>query len=81
MDEFLRQLAASGPIGLVAAIAAWVAWKKDQQLKELYERMLTQAEKDRALGRMLAGELGKTVNALTAFNTDTTDIEEDNGSR
>lgn len=65
MDELLRQLAASGPLGIVAALAFWVAWKKDQQLKELYERVLQQAEIDRELGRSLAKELAKTVDALT----------------
>jgi len=67
MDELLRQLGASGPLGIITAIAIFIAWRKDQQVKELYDKMLARAERDRELNHTLAKELGKTVNALTEY--------------
>lgn len=31
MDELIKQLAASGPTGIVAAIALWMLYQKDKQ--------------------------------------------------
>jgi hypothetical protein len=44
MDKLLEQLAASGPLGIIAALAIWVAWKKDQELKSVNALLLTKTE-------------------------------------
>ena len=68
MAELLAQLGTHGILGIIAAIAIWIAYKKDQQLKELYERMLTNAEKDRDRNHLALQELNKTVGALTEYD-------------
>ena len=65
MDELLTQLGASGPIGVIAAIAIWVAWRKALMVAELYEKMLARTEKDRELSKALAEELSKMVQTLS----------------
>jgi hypothetical protein len=78
MDELLRQLAASGPIGIIAAIAIFIAWKKDQQLKALYERTLEKLEADRDRNYRTLKELNQTVGALAEYEAngqEDTDVE------
>lgn len=64
MDELLRQLGASGPIGIIAAISIYVAIRKDRELQKANEKMLAMQEK--MLGQYYAaiGETNKTVRAL-----------------
>lgn len=40
MDELLRQLAAFGPGGLIAAIAIYIAWHKDKQVQDANKAMI-----------------------------------------
>lgn len=60
----MKQLVASGPIGLIAAISLYVAYKKDVQCKEMHAQMLVMQEKliDRYHGAI--SEVNKTVRAL-----------------
>jgi len=44
MEELLKMLGQSGPFGVITALSIWVAWKKDQQLKALYENTLSRSE-------------------------------------
>lgn len=70
MDELLKQLAASGPLGIVAAIAMWVAYKKDQQLQALYAKMFDNANKERELTNTLARELSRTVGVIVEYSSE-----------
>ena len=70
MEELLKQLAAFGPGGVLAAIAIFVAWKKDQQVKELYETVIQRSDQmvDRYHGALT--ELNATVKALVEYAED-----------
>jgi Tfp pilus assembly protein PilE len=64
VDELLRQLAAFGPGGVIAAIAIYTAWHKDKQLQAANTAMLSMQE--RMLERYYAAinETNATVRAL-----------------
>lgn len=64
MDTLLQGLAASGPIGIIAAIAIFVAWKKDQQIDELNKAMLTMQEKMLDRYHLAISEVNKAVRVL-----------------
>ena len=72
MTELLAQLGTHGVLGLITSIAIWIAWKKDQQLQALYEKMLTQAQQDRDRNHAALKELNKTVSALVEYDADDT---------
>lgn len=38
MDEIIREFLKHGVVGAVALLAFWFAWKKDREMKALYER-------------------------------------------
>ena len=64
VDELLRQLAAFGPGGLIAAISIYISWHKDKQLQEAHKAMLVMQERmlDRYYGAI--NETNATVRAL-----------------
>ena len=74
----LTELIASGPIGLIAAIAIWTAYKKDRQLQFLYERTLKREEQRGKRDRLVMDELNQTLIALTE-HADTHEGDDDGG--
>jgi len=66
MEELLKLLA-QGPVGIIAALAIWVAWKKDQQLKSLYENTLVRSEKMLDRYHMAVASLNETLHTLVEF--------------
>lgn len=64
METLLQALGASGPIGIIAAIAIYVAWKKDQQIDELNAAMLTMQEKMLDRYHLAIAEVNKAVRVL-----------------
>lgn len=64
-DQILSKFAEHGITGLVAALALWVAWKKDRQVTELQTRLTAQAEKNAEKYHEYAMEQRDTMKALT----------------
>lgn len=53
-----------GVLGAVAAIAIFIAWKKDKQVTALYKRLENKSEKSSEKYHNLADELGKTMESI-----------------
>ena len=73
MEQLIMTLLGHGPIGLVAAVALYFAYKKNQEVKELYTKILSWEEKRATWVSDLFSELNKTVRMLTGHE----DEEED----
>lgn len=65
LDEIFRQLASHGPIGVVAIIAIYVAYRKDQEYGKIVERMLAMQARQLELYHGAIHEVNKTIQALT----------------
>lgn len=76
MEQLLIALLGHGPIGLVAAIALWFAWKKDQEVKKLYHRMISREEKRAQWVHEIFSEVNRTVRMLQT-GSDSEEEEED----
>lgn len=64
MEPILTELISTGPIGIIAAIAIWIAWKKDKQVDVLYQRLAEKSEKMVEKYSILGSELNSTLQAL-----------------
>jgi hypothetical protein len=64
MEHLLQQIAATGLMGLIAALALWVAWKKDAEVRECREKMIAMAEKSAERYHALAHETNQTIAML-----------------
>lgn len=62
--ELIKALIASGPLGLLTAIAFWIAWKKDRQLQQLYERVVKWEQARAKRDHEMFKELNATLGAL-----------------
>lgn len=86
MEQLIIMLLGHGPIGFVAAIALWFAWKKDQEVKKLYGRMISREEKRAQWVHEIFSEVNQTVRMLQANQVieeaegeEGEEIEEDEG--
>jgi hypothetical protein len=64
VDELLRQLAAFGPGGVIAAISIYTAWHKDKQLQAANTSMLAMQERMLERYYEAINETNATVRAL-----------------
>lgn len=73
MDQLISLLGNHGPMGLVAAVALWWAWKKDRQVSALTRRLIEKSEKDGDKYHQFALEATNTMKALTSAVLDKED--------
>jgi len=64
MEALITDLAGQGLLGLVTAIAVFVAYKKDRQVTALYDRLLEKSSKTAEKYHSLASELQATIKEL-----------------
>jgi hypothetical protein len=81
-----------GAIGAVAVVAMWVAYKKDREVKDLYERLLSsegkhskeqliqEQEHNKAYSQML-GDMNKSIETLALLVPDDEAEEEHHGQK
>lgn len=65
LDPILTKFLEHGVVGLIAALAIWVAFRKDKQVSELQTRLVEQAEKNGQKYHEYAMEQQSTMKALT----------------
>ena len=65
IDALLSELFKQGLLGLLAAIALYVAHKKDQQVSNLQKRLFEKSEKDTEKYFQFALEMNNTMKSLT----------------
>ena len=63
--SLIKELIAQGGMGLLAAIALYVAYKKDRMVDALYTRLVEKSEKDSDKYQQLAGVQNETMRELT----------------
>ena len=65
IDALIGELFKQGLLGLLAAIALWVAYKKDNQVGNLQRRLIEKSEKDAEKYYQFAMEMNSTMKSLT----------------
>ena len=66
MTELVTALLEQGALGATAALALWLAWKKDRQLQVLYLRWIEKADKNNAKSLEIVEAMGDTLRTLLA---------------
>lgn len=64
MEGLIADLLKQGAFAATAAIAFWIAWRKDRQVTALYDRLEAKSEKYLEQYNRLAVELNDTIAAL-----------------
>lgn len=65
IDPILQKFLEHGILGLIAALAIFVAWKKDRMVHALQDRLIEKTEKDADKYYQFATEMNNTMKALT----------------
>lgn len=79
MDQLITQLIGQGGLGIIAGVAIWIAYKKDQELKQVNEARLEDQKKHHTSTTKLLKEtveryhesqheLSATLTALVEYN-------------
>jgi uncharacterized protein YllA (UPF0747 family) len=66
MNDILTGFAEQGVLGLAAAVALWLAWKKDRQLQVLYQRWIEKADRNNSKSLELVDAMGNTLRTMLA---------------